>query len=246
MDDVTILRSEMLAKFPEIVFGMSTRRGGVSPASLGMNLSFSVGDDEENVVRNRELFFSRLGIRLNELAIPRQIHSATLHCVERPGAVSDCDGLLTASRRVFLCVSVADCVPVLLYDTRQRVIAGIHAGWRGTSAFIAQRGVEMLVSEFASNPSDVHAFVGPSASSCCYSVGNEVADAFDPRFVEKRNGSTYVNLKQANFDQLVRAGVPNQNIETSPLCTISERELLHSYRRDKERSGRMMAVIGLR
>ncbi len=245
MGDLSILRSEMLRECTNIIFGMSTRRGGVSPEPLGMNLSFNVGDDEANVLRNRELFFGQLGIKLDELAIPRQIHSATVHRVENAGMVNDCDALVTNVRRVFLCVSVADCVPVFLYDANANVVAGIHAGWRGTAARIVERAVAKMVDEFSAQPSDIKAFLGPSASSCCYSVGEDVASVFESQYTEQRDGKIFVDLKHSNFDQLVHCGVPRDQIEISPLCTISEQHLLHSYRRDKSASGRMMAVIGL-
>jgi YfiH family protein len=239
MSTTRTIQAESFRNFPRLQFGMSTRVGGVSPATLGMNLSFSVGDDEANVKQNRELF------RLNELAIPRQVHSATVVRAHAPGSYAECDALITDQRRVFLCVSVADCVPVFVLDTKKRVIAGIHAGWRGTAGNIVSHSIDAMKREFASDPSDMIAFVGPSAGLCCYSVGGEVAAQFDHEFVHHLNGKVFVDLKLANASQLVASGVSPSAIEISPLCTITESTLLHSFRRDKEHSGRMMGVIGL-
>ncbi|MBM2842054.1 MAG: hypothetical protein HW412_2582, partial [Bacteroidetes bacterium] len=95
------------------------------------------------------------------------------------------------------------------------------------------------------NPCDMTAFVGPSAAVCCYNVGEEVASQFEERFIHRLDGKTFVDLKLANLTQLREVGIARSAIEVSPLCTIADAQLLHSFRRDKEKSGRMMAVIGL-
>ena len=99
---------------------------------------------------------------------------------------------------------------------------------------------------FEVDPADLYAFVGPSAGPCCYEVGPEVAAQFKDGAVEIRNGKRYVDLKKANVQQLVAQGIPRDHIEVSSSCTICSGETFHSYRRDREHSGRMMAVIGLR
>lgn len=225
---------------------MSTRLGGVSAQPLGMNLSFSVNDDESNVKRNRELFFGSLNIKLEELAIPRQVHSSTVKRADQAGSYQECDALTTDRQRVFLCVSVADCVPVFIVDRTKKVVAGIHAGWRGTVGKIVEHTLEAMQNEHGCHPSDLCAFVGPCAGECCYNVGDDVASQFDEQFVRRSDGKVLVNLKSANEAQLTSCGVPPVAIEVSRLCTITESHLLHSYRRDKEKSGRMMGVIGLR
>lgn len=245
MSQIHILQAECFKDHPSIQFGMSTRHGGVSRAPLGMNLSFNVGDDESNVKKNRELFFGNLNIRQEELAIPRQVHGNTVNVAAKPGTYVECDALITDKHRLFLCVSVADCVPVFVFDKKRKVVAGIHAGWRGTANKIVLCTLEMMMKEFSSNSPDMVAFVGPSASRCCYTVGEEVASQFDERFVRRLDGKVFVDLKSANVAQLASTGIPELAIEVSPLCTITESQLLHSYRRDKEKSGRMICVIGI-
>ena len=227
-----------------VVSAFSTRRGGVSPAPLGMNLSFRVGDDPENVKKNRELFFESLGVPLDRLAIPAQVHGSTVRIAEKPGDYPEADALLTDRPGVFLCVSMADCVPVLMFDPGRNVVGVVHAGWRGSSAGITGTAVRTMVETFGTDPADLLVSVGPSASSCCYMVGPDVAARFAPEFREKREGGVYVDLKEANRGQLLRSGVRSGNIEVSPHCTISEPELFHSHRRDGAKSGRMMGVIG--
>jgi len=210
-----------------------------------MNISFRVGDADRNVQENRRRFLEGLGIAEEHLAIPGQIHSATVRRIETPGHVPECDGLITSVPGIVLSVTVADCLPILLADPVTRTVGAVHAGWRGTSAGIATRAVELLADHFGVRPSDVRAYLGASARSCCYEVGEEVAALFDEPAVRVEQRKFYLDLRTANERQLLDCGVSPQNIESSPDCTISSPALYHSYRRDGVRSGRMMAVIGL-
>ncbi len=242
--DLPILNPSILSAFPELRSGLSTRLGGISPQPLGMNLSFNVGDAESNVLENRKRFLHRLGVNPELLATAAQCHSATVIRVEKPGRYLACDALMTNQPNVFLAISVADCVPVLLFDPVHRAVAAVHAGWRGTSMKIVLNTLEGLKSAFQTNPADVYASIGPAAGVCCYEVGEEVASQFAATAVERRNGKVYLDVKTENKRQLVQAGVRKERIELNDSCTIHNPELYHSYRRDKEKSGRMMGVIG--
>jgi len=122
----------------------------------------------------------------------------------------------------------------------------VHAGWKGTLANIAGSAVQAMADEFGSVSSDILVFLGPAAGACCYAVGEDVASGFDEEFVRSAKGGLFVDLKRANLDQLFNAGVLLPNTEISPSCTICRRDLYHSHRRDREKSGRMMAFIGLK
>lgn len=246
MPECELLQPRQLSAFPTIVCAVSTRLGGVSPVPLGMNLSYNVGDDPANVDANRKRFFGSLQISTDRLAFPRQVHSSTVRRADAPGSYDATDGLLTDRKNLWLVVSVADCTPVFVFDRQQNVVAAFHAGWRGSAAGIVGRGVQTMKAEYGSHPSDLYAFIGPSAGSCCYEVGAEVAERFDDSIVLKRNGSFYVDLKKENRRQLVESEIPENQIETSEHCTICGDTLFHSYRRERERSGRMMGVIGLK
>jgi polyphenol oxidase len=142
-------------------------------------------------------------------------------------------------------ITVADCLPVVLFDPKAAVLGHVHAGWRGSASGIVRKAVTMMQSEFGASPDAMTAYLGPSAGVCCYEVGREVADAFLLEQLEVRNGRTYLNLKKANLDQLLECGLRPENIEISALCTICSPQLFHSYRRDREKSGRMMAVVSM-
>lgn len=241
-----IILSELLQSTGVITAGISTRQGGVSPEPLGMNLSFNVGDKNENVEKNRELFFQALGIRPDRLAFPMQVHGNTVRYAQTSGSYPECDGLITDIPELYLSITVADCVPIFVVDTTHSVVAALHAGWRGTLGKIALRGVEMMKREFRCNSEHMVAYIGPCASKSCYVVGSEVAGRFSREFCREDGGRSFVDLKAANAAQLLEAGIPRDAIEMSKHCTIGDSLLFHSYRRDKERSGRMMGVIGLK
>ena len=242
---MTVNRPAILDANPLVNFGLSTRLGGVSPPPLGMNLSFHVGDLDANVVKNRELFFGSLEIGLADLAIPKQVHSNTVKYADVAGTYPQCDALVTDVPGVFLCVSVADCAPIFLLDNKKKVVAAVHAGWRGTATHLVRNTANMMDNVYGCNPKDIVAHIGPCASSCCYTVGDDVALRFAPQFLKHDQSRVTLDLKSASISQLTDLGIPNSQIEVSSYCTICDSHLFHSFRRDREKSGRMMGVIGL-
>jgi YfiH family protein len=127
----------------------------------------------------------------------------------------------------------------LLVDERHRAVAAVHAGWRGTVARIAQRGVEAMGAQFGSLAEDLHAAIGPGIGKCCYEVGPEVAAQFG------QQGRGHVDLAAANRRQLMDAGVTPERIYASNLCTMCRGEEFHSFRRDQEAAGRLYSFAGI-
>lgn len=222
---------------------MSTRIGGVSADPLGMSLSLNIGDDPAAVHENRRRFLSAIGSEEGRTAFAAQCHSGTVTVVERPGLHPSCDALFTSHRGLALAVSVADCVPILLSDDRGSAIAAVHAGWRGTKQRIVANAVGRLHSERNIGATSLRAWIGPSAGRCCYEVGDEVARLFHGETVIRRDGRTTLDLAFENRRQLAMAGVPESAIEVDGRCTICGGSLFHSFRRDGDRSGRMLAAI---
>ncbi len=240
-----IRRPDFAEHYPFLLCALSTRQGGVSARSFGMNLSYSVGDDPEAVTRNRELFFGTLGIKLEDLALQRQVHGERIRHVDAPGLWDSTDGLCTATAGVFLCVTIADCVPVFLVDPNIPAVGVVHAGWRGSAARIAAKGVRVMARELGANASDMIAYIGPSAGVCCYLVGSDVASQFSEACVVREGPDYKVDLKQANVEHLLEAGLRREAIVMDPACTICRADVYHSHRREGVGSGRMMGVIGL-
>lgn len=246
MNKTQIIRSELFNKYPELVFGFSTKTGGVSPEPYYLNLGASVGDDIENVKKNREIFFNELGISGEMVTFQKQIHSSIINYSEVPQHFDGCDAIFTDKKNNFLAVSVADCIPVFLYEPEKKIVAGIHSGWKGTLDKILTKTIDVLKSKFLVDTSKLIAYIGPGISQDNYEVGEEVGVQFDKEIRYKKNGKYYLDLKKDNYNQLLNSGLKKENIEVSELCTFNEKDLLHSYRRDGVKSGRMFGVIGMR
>ena len=192
-----VVRVTAWEKFPWLKAGFSTRQGGgsmlYSEGDVGeQNLGWTAEDIAATVAENRRRFVRAVaGTDAPELVTVRQFHSGMARLVERGArplstaegkAVLRGDGLMTRERGMLLGVQTADCVPVLIADTRTRVVAAFHAGWRGTLARIVERGVGTMRMEFGSRPKDLVAAVGPSIGPCCFAVGEEVRSEFESQF----------------------------------------------------------------
>jgi YfiH family protein len=186
---IKILEAENFSKISWLVHGFSTRVGGASRLYGGnaLNLGFTKQDSRAAVERNRELFLRKLGAvdgkKLWPLVTLRQIHSDLVHCVtERPKEVLVGDGLITATPELLVGIQTADCLPVILVDTKKRAVGVFHAGWRGTVKRIVEKGVGEMRLCFGTQPRDIRAAIGPGVHGCCYRVGEEVRIEFDSQF----------------------------------------------------------------
>ena len=152
-----------------------------------MNLGFLDWDSRDRVLQNRAKFCAAIGARKMRVVALRQIHSDIMHVVGAaetpPGEQSlQGDALITREPGVLLTIQTADCIPILLTDTRQRAIAAIHSGWRGTAQRIAEKTLGRMQMEFSTRPQDVVAALGPGIGSCCYEVGHETVREFTAKF----------------------------------------------------------------
>jgi polyphenol oxidase len=171
-----------------------------------------------------------------------QIHSATVHLSNDLDGAPAGDAVVTDRPGHWIGVRTADCVPLLLADTRHRAVAAVHAGWRGTLANIVGATLEKLRETYGTDPSDVIAAVGPCIGECCFEVGPEVAEQFQP-LLRFESLPSHIDLVEANLRHLVAGGVPPERIDVSELCTMCDEAEFHSYRRDRDASGRMVSAI---
>jgi hypothetical protein len=169
------------------------------------------------------------------MAALKQVHSAKVLRADAAGLIGEGDALVTDCAGVTASVRTADCYPILLADVERRVVAAVHAGWRGTHAEIV---VEALW-KMQSDPRNIRAAIGPGIGKCCYHVGEEVARLFG------RDDAGNIDLAETNRGQLIKAGVAAASIEVMGQCTFCSVALFHSYRRDKEQPGRMISYIGI-
>jgi len=241
-----IIKSNLLAAEGGLIHGFSTMAGGSAP--FYNNLSKHVGDDIEHVMANRERFFGELGLDIEtaKFCHANQVHSAHATIVNDAGLYPKTDALVTDKRGLNLVISVADCLPVMIYDRSKGVIANVHSGWRGTKQGIVTNTLKVMEDEFGCRGEDMLVFVGPGISCEKFEVGSEVSEMFEEKYVKMKEGKYFVDISMVVLDQLRKAGVLEANIDRSGFCTYSSGGYLHSYRRDGDRSGRMFAVIGLK
>jgi len=225
----------------------STVSGGTGSSENGkLNLGFSGSDSEESVRANRKLFLRSAGGAEEKIAIGNQVHSTNVRIVNSAGSYDRTDGLLTSSTDLSLIVSSSDCLPIFLFDSVNGAIGVVHSGWKGTRDGIASKAVSMMREEFNTEQSNLICGIGPSIEAECYEVGEEVALQFDEEFLtQSSNRSYYLDLKKAAVSQLVGAGVPEENIEVSPICNKCDADNFFSYRREGSSAGRMWGLIRL-
>ena len=187
-----------------------------------------------------------------------QIHSADVRVVKDLADAKDgnykMDALVSDAERILLGVKTADCVPVLIGDTKTKAFAAIHAGWRGTVQSIVLKAIQKMCEIYGTNPKDLICAIGPAATCKNYEIGQDVIDAFaqifpnsEHLFTPTKKNHALIDLHTANKEQLLSLGVLPENIYIAPLCTMERTDLFFSYRKEKKlygKTGRLMSVIG--
>ena len=240
-----IIKSKIFEQFPEITFGMSTKFKFDDADRFNFNMSSNIGDEPERVVSNRRLFFEALGLSIENVAYLNQIHSDIIKETGYGGSVGESDAIITPRKEIGIAISAADCSTIYIYDKVEKVIAGVHSGWRGTDKKILKKTLEILISEFDSIPENLFAFIAPAISQSNYEVGREVAEKFDEKYSIRIGEKFLLDVSKINYDMLIKFGIPIEQIEISELCSFDE-NYIHSFRRDKSESGRAFGVIALR
>ncbi|WP_429662516.1 peptidoglycan editing factor PgeF [Bacillus gobiensis] len=248
----------------KVLCGMTTKNGGVSDSPFQtLNTGLHVLDINENVIKNRELVAQSLGFPLQSWVFADQTHESSIQCVTKKDAgkgsniydtaIKSTDGLYTNEKNVVLALCFADCVPLYFYDPAKSLAGIAHAGWKGTVLQIGKKMAKTWQTVEGSRLEDIQAVIGPSIGSCCYKVDERVIEKVkqlsidtDSAITEVNSTEYMLNLKELNRLILLDAGIKEQNIAVSPLCTSCEDELFFSHRRDKGKTGRMMSFIGFK
>jgi YfiH family protein len=199
-----------------------------------------------------------------EVAMVTQVHGRDVVVIRRGSAVPlprpEADALISDAPDIAIAVRAADCVPLLMADRARGVVAAVHAGWRGTAARVAVAAVDALAREFGTRATDVVVAIGPSIGACCYEVRTDLVDAFaaagherylidrwflspPPARGSMQRAPLALDVPRANIDQLILAGVPEEQIYSSGLCTAMHLDVLTSYRKEREKAGRIAGVI---
>ncbi|MBR1598630.1 MAG: peptidoglycan editing factor PgeF [Lachnospiraceae bacterium] len=273
-NEVTYITFPKLEEYEDdLLHGFSTRLGGVSKEHLSaMNLSFTRGDDPDNVMENHRRFAAALGYDENRLVFSDQVHKTEFHKVTeadvgkgivRESDIKEIDGLVTDVRNVPIITFYADCVPLMFYDPVHHVIAMAHSGWKGTVGRIGEKMVRYMGSVYGSDPSDIICAIAPSICQECYEVSEDVAEQFIEMFgleddiekgsmcdkellYKKPNGKYQLNLYKACEMILLDAGVLKEHIDITDICTCCNPEFLFSHRASRGMRGNNAAVMMMR
>ena len=231
--------SDFLLRYPfpedEVTAFSTLRNGGVSTGVYeSLNVSPTSGDQPENIRENRRRLADALGISPDRFVIPHQNHGTEVRFVSEPVELEGVDALVTRQTGLCICVSTADCIPILLHDPAHHAVAAVHSGWRGTASRIVQIVLRAMQEQLGTRPADVQAAIGPGIGLEAFEVGDEVYEAFrQARFpmeqVARRMEKWHIDLWQANCILLQEAGV--ERIHLAAVCTYSQHDRFFSARR---------------
>lgn len=260
-DDVEYLTFPALSQIRSIRHLFTTRMGGVSAGDCAtMNLSFSRGDDPSAVLENYRRVCEVLGTRIENVVASVQTHTTNIRHVTKadrgkgvlfPQDYQDIDGLITNDEDVLLACFFADCVPLYFVDPAKCAIGLAHSGWRGTVKGMGACMVQKMREDFGSDPKDLIAAIGPSICRDCYEVSEDVAEEFKAVFPEgdgvvlagKKPGKYQLDLWKANKMILMRAGVLEEHISVTDICTCHNPEYLFSHRASHGKRGNLAAFL---
>ena len=240
----------------DLLHGFMGRQGGQSVgAYAGLNVSYRVGDDPKAVSQNVCDMNLAVGIHDGRIVTMKQVHGDDLIEVKETNVkeAGEADGMVTDARNTFLGVLTADCVPILFLARQQKIVAVVHAGWRGTLKGIAGKTVKLFLESYSVLPSELEVALGPSIDACCYEIGRDVAQPLIEHWaelatssIENRDHQSYLDLRNLNRAILHRAGIPQSQIFRVGPCTSCAKAEFFSYRRERKETGRQISFIGWR
>jgi YfiH family protein len=242
---------EMLSAEPGVNHFVTARNSNQQGKEF--TLSFSSSPDQDEIRSNRALLADAMGVDKNHLYFPSQVHKTRIVNVMRNTSkqeVMETDALITNQKGLCIAVMSADCVPILLYDKKNKAVGAVHSGWRGTVARILEKTLHQMQASFGTRGEDLIAGIGPSVSQDSYEVGEEVVNEIEQAFgstnelmLARPNNKAKLDLWKANSIQLAEFGVPPSQIEISDLCTVKNND--HFFSARKGDSGRFAAGIML-
>lgn len=225
----------------------------------GINIQTKNGDKTE-LISSFKKIANVLNIDYKSIIKPYQTHTDKVEKVESSEEIfEEVDGLITNKNNIMLCTTSADCTSLIIYDDVKKVVCDVHSGWRGTVKKIAKKAIKKMIDEYGCNPKDIITCIGPSIRKCHFEVDEDVMRIFKDKFnytgrineiIEK--GRVINGLQKFNIDttliikiSLEEVGIRKENIFDCGICTVCNKDLFHSYRADKENSGRNGAFIGM-
>jgi polyphenol oxidase len=243
VDGVSFFQFPNLLSFPELRHGVFTRNCGFSSGPFkSLNLSLSVGDEEEAIKLNR-LLVSRC-MDGGQLVFTKQMHDNDVVVVSGTNSFPFVgDALVCGLENRMLAIKIADCQAVLMYDPIRKVVANVHSGWRGSIKNVIGRTIEVMKERFGCSPSDIFGGISPSLGPCCAEFTN-YRNEIPEQFWKYRHNENHFDFWRISINQLCDAGVMQENIYSSEICTKCNTNLFFSYRGEKI-TGRFVSVIGI-
>jgi YfiH family protein len=184
------------------------------------------------------------------IIVPQQIHGNGCLTIKKRDELKrkyKGDAILTDRRDIFLTVSVADCLPIFLVEPKRKVVGLVHVGWRGTLLGIAKETIRKAKNEFGCKPEDFTLLFGPAIQKCCYEISEVTAILFDEDGLTRMAGEKpKLDLMKINLKQFLNCGVKRKKIFATNDCTFCNKDMFHSFRRDGDKAGRMIAFIGIK
>jgi hypothetical protein len=252
--DITWLQVSQWERYDGLLHGFMGRRGGNSVGPYaGLNVSYRVGDDNQVVSQNVCDVKHLVGIHDGKIVTMKQVHGDQIVEVKDKALkeTGEADGMVTAGTGIHLGVLTADCVPILIVAPKHKIVAAVHAGWRGTLMGIAGKMVRQFNDSFGVRADEVEAALGPSIGACCYEVKDDVTRPLREKWgrtadanIQTREGKSFVDLRSLNRAILESAGVPSTEIFQIGPCTSCASDEFFSYRRERKETGRQISFVG--
>jgi len=242
-------------RYKELILSLSAKKDG--PMKY-----FDESARDKGVSKNREIFLNKLGVDAKKVVSAGLVHGNNIEIVGKENGgekIVGTDGLLTGEKNLFLSITVADCLPIFIYDPENQVIGLIHGGWRSLARNILALTIKKLTDNFNSPPKNILVGIGPGLGACHFKVKDDVLKEFtpfrnskfltgfksSPSIIIRKNKKIFLDLKKIAKIQLLNLGLKKENIEISPECTYCLSDKYFSYRREKPKEIKtMMAIIG--
>lgn len=254
--DIEYIQFKRLLEYKKLVHCFTLK-----PLSYG-----SFGNYEKNkekITEDYKKICDKLGIEYSNICRPKQTHTDIIKNINDGDEgiykekFYDVDGLVTNKEDKILLLSFADCTPLLFFDPVKKVISNVHSGWRGTVQMIGKKAVEKMIKDYDCNPKDIICCIGPTIRKCHFEVEDDAKDIFYNAFkdvidinkyitkIEGKQNKYYIDTVEINKQVLLQAGLKEENIIDSKICSVCNCDKIHSYRAEGKQSGRNIAIMEL-
>jgi polyphenol oxidase len=236
-----LIMIKFFKKYPEVLAVMSQKDDG--------SMRLFIDDELDNKYeKNRKKFFKKIGIEFGDVISAELVHKTGIKHISsnKQNIIPKTDALISKKKGIFISVTAADCIPVLFFDTKAKIIGIAHAGWRGVVEEIVEKAIKKII-RLGGNPKNIQVAMGPGINKCHFDIGKRIGKKFVPHkgLVEKRGDRYFIELKEIIRRQLAKSGIVEKNIEDKNECTFCNPRKYFSYRKEQDKNvGLMIILIG--